>query len=110
MLDCCRPGWQRAAADSAPSRPPLPPLHRSCTALQELRLNHNKLRALPADLAANTRLRILDCGGNQIASFDDIEVGRWEEQGMNRFCHAQLGALQGLRAGGCLHLKHSADL
>jgi len=48
---------------------------RSCTALQELRLNHNQLRALPADLASNTRLRILDCGGNRIASFDDIQVG-----------------------------------
>ena len=95
MLPCSTAaglGGKGLPLNSAPSLPPLPPLPRSCTALQELRLNHNKLRALPADLAANTRLRILDCGGNQIASFDDIEVGRWEEQGMKRFCHAQLGA------------------
>lgn len=44
--------------------------------LTELRLNHNQIHALPAELASNTRLRILDIGGNPIASFDDIQVGR----------------------------------
>lgn len=63
---------------AAPAAPPPPHPRRSCTALQELRLNHNQLQALPSDLAANTRLRILDCGGNAIQSFDDVQVrGRW---------------------------------
>ncbi|EFN57386.1 hypothetical protein CHLNCDRAFT_50903 [Chlorella variabilis] len=47
---------------------------KGCPMLTELRLNHNQIHALPAELASNTRLRILDIGGNPIASFDDIQV------------------------------------
>lgn len=56
--------------------PPLGLSCRGCPMLTELRLNHNQIHALPAELASNTRLRILDIGGNPIASFDDIQVGR----------------------------------
>lgn len=49
---------------------------KGCAQLQELRLNHNRLRCLPPELASNTRLRILDAGGNPIASFEDIQVRR----------------------------------
>jgi Leucine-rich repeat (LRR) protein len=38
-------------------------------------LNHNQLRSLPAELAGSSRLRILDAGGNPIASLKDIQVG-----------------------------------
>lgn len=47
---------------------------RSCTALQELRLNHCGLTALPADLQKNQRLRILEAGGNAIATLEDLAV------------------------------------
>jgi hypothetical protein len=51
------------------------PFCRGCAGLQELRLNHNQLRTLPAELVVHLRLRILDVGGNPIASFKDIQVG-----------------------------------
>lgn len=38
------------------------------TALQELRLNGNRLTTLPLDLKANYRLRLLDLGNNLIQS------------------------------------------
>lgn len=47
---------------------------RGCPLLTELRLNHNQLAALPADLSANRRLRILDLGGNPIASWEGVQV------------------------------------
>ncbi|KAL4859788.1 Leucine-rich repeat and guanylate kinase domain-containing protein [Chlorella vulgaris] len=47
---------------------------QGCPMLIELRLNHNQLRALPDELASNTRLRIVECGGNPIASVADIQV------------------------------------
>lgn len=37
--------------------------------LGELRLNENKIASLPASLAANGRLKLLDLGKNQIHSF-----------------------------------------
>lgn len=55
--------------------PPPHPVCRACPLLKELRLSHNKLPALPAELAANERLRILEAGGNPITSFSDIQVG-----------------------------------
>lgn len=97
---------------AGPPPPVLTLACRSCTALQELRLNHNQLRALPADLAANTRLRILDCGGNQIASFDDIQVGGRGQAG-GVACVWRCGAvtpLPGLASVGCwsgVSLKHA---
>ena len=54
--------------------PVLPAATRGCEELAELRLNHNRLAALPGDLARNQKLRIVELGGNPIASFDDIQV------------------------------------
>lgn len=56
---------------------PVPARHpcRACQLLKELRLSHNKLASLPSELAANERLRILEAGGNPIASLKDIQVG-----------------------------------
>jgi hypothetical protein len=43
-------------------------------ALQELRLNHCALSTLPAELAHNPGLRILDAGGNRIADLAALRV------------------------------------
>lgn len=48
---------------------------RGMVHLEELRLNHNMLRMLPVELGALTALRILDVGGNQIATLEDVQVG-----------------------------------
>lgn len=53
--------------------PPLS-LCRGCTALEELRLNHNQLRTLPSDLASLQRLCLLDVGGNPIKTLEDVQV------------------------------------
>jgi len=77
MPTCFCPALPCPRVHAPCSLPPcLPdPAHRSCEALQELRLNHNQLTSLPEELASNSRLKILDVGGNAIASFDDIQVG-----------------------------------
>ena len=45
-----------------------------CTALAELRLGHNELSALPTELAACSRLKIVDLGANRIRNLDDIKA------------------------------------
>lgn len=71
-LHCCRQLNQKHKL----KKPPHPACRcRGCGELQELRLNHNQLAALPPELAANKRLKILDLGGNPIASFDAVQVG-----------------------------------
>ena len=47
---------------------------RKCGALAELRVGHNRLAALPAELAANARLKVLDAGHNRISRWEDISV------------------------------------
>ncbi len=43
-------------------------------ALNELRLNHCRVSALPEGLAAAARLRILDLGHNPISRVEDLQV------------------------------------
>ena len=45
---------------------------QGCTALRELRLNHNALTALPQGLSACKQLRIVDVAGNPIAALQPI--------------------------------------
>ncbi|KAK7853341.1 protein phosphatase 1 regulatory subunit 7 [Quercus suber] len=45
-----------------------------CTELKELRLSHNSIRTLPAELARNKKLQNLDLGNNAIIRWSDLEV------------------------------------
>lgn len=45
-----------------------------CIMLRELRINHCQLRRLPDCIKHNTRLRILEAGGNEFESVDDIII------------------------------------
>ena len=47
---------------------------RRCSALAELRVARNRLTALPDELAANTRLKLVDAGGNRIRRLEDVAV------------------------------------
>jgi len=47
---------------------------KNCTRLQELRLNHCHLTHLPSCLEANSKLRIIEVGGNQISTHNEISV------------------------------------
>ena len=47
---------------------------QGCSALRELRLNHNALTALPQGLTACQQLRIVDLAGNPIAGLQPIKV------------------------------------
>eukprot|EP00043_Microstomoeca_roanoka_P025456 m.8778 g.8778 ORF g.8778 m.8778 type:complete len:482 (+) comp5533_c0_seq1:146-1591(+) len=50
------------------------PVLKNCSNLKELRLNNNKITALPGDLVYTGHLCLLDVGNNLIRSFDDIAV------------------------------------
>ena len=47
---------------------------QGCTALKELRLNHNALAELPQSLGACRQLRIVDLAGNPIITLKPIEA------------------------------------
>ena len=47
---------------------------QGCTALKELRLNHNALAELPQSLSACRQLRIVDLAGNPIVSLKPIKA------------------------------------
>lgn len=47
---------------------------KACTGLEQLRLAHNDIKGIPAELANNKRLQILDLGNNMISKWSDLEV------------------------------------
>ena len=69
---------------------------QGCTALRELRLNHNALKALPQGLSACQQLRIVDLADNPISALQPIKA-RIPAQTANEVCHdaADPAACQG---------------
>ncbi|XP_065868924.1 uncharacterized protein [Euphorbia lathyris] len=47
---------------------------KSCIELKELRLAHNDIKTLPAELAYNKKLQNLDLGNNVITTWSDVKV------------------------------------
>ncbi|KMT05111.1 hypothetical protein BVRB_7g172620 [Beta vulgaris subsp. vulgaris] len=47
---------------------------KACAGLEQLRLAHNDIKALPAELAFAKKLQILDLGSNMISRWSDLKV------------------------------------
>ncbi|KAL9228601.1 hypothetical protein vseg_004160 [Gypsophila vaccaria] len=47
---------------------------KGCTELEQLRLSHNEIQTLPAELSYNKKLQILDVGNNMISRWSDLEA------------------------------------
>ncbi|KAK9727031.1 hypothetical protein RND81_05G253600 [Saponaria officinalis] len=47
---------------------------KACTELEQLRLSHNDIKTLPAELGCNKKLQILDIGNNMLSRWSDLEA------------------------------------
>lgn len=50
------------------------PSVKACTELEQLRLAHNDIKTIPAELGYNKKLQILDLGNNVISKWSDLEA------------------------------------